>query len=376
MKQTTNGETNTMAFNVKNFGKTSRLAPQEETDDIVTCDNDCCCQPSGNKNIVATQSWVKKFLGKFGEWTRFFKTDALEVDGGVRASRIATDELQATDLYATSITLVDPNGVPRRFYLDENGDLQQQYEYKCLFACPKDCKVLNYIYRYPNIAQNFIGLSPYQTMLNFKPLESDVNAEYNGETCPRVCVADGKEASIGKTLLFQCGTGKKITEFKIVDANGTTTKEFNFEVDNVNKVAINLPRFKKYSMSGFDMGEYAYVSLPKCACGGEYGMPDPFMPQYEPPFSPIGNLPPFPGTQASPLTTNIFDDNGIGSGSDIFDDIDSTEEDQPIVPQPEEVKYVPEQCDYSTATYQNFYITRDMVQKNVEQFMMVEIANA
>ena len=141
MKQTSNGETNTMAFNVKNFGKKPRLA--NETDDIVTCDGGCgCgCQPAGNKNIVATQSWVKKFLGKFGEWTRFFKTDALEVDGGIRACRIATDELQTTDLYATSITLVDPNGVPRRFYLDENGDLQQQYEYKCLFAYPHGVQV-------------------------------------------------------------------------------------------------------------------------------------------------------------------------------------------------------------------------------------------
>lgn len=163
-------------------------------------------------NVVATQSWVFWVLKKFWDWTRFFATKTLHVAGGLNAGRVKTGELQAGDIYAKRIMLLDPEGNPAVLHINGEGKFQVDYEYKDAFFYPgvddTAVKIQSFVYRFGTepevIARNFVGLTPFEIMLNFVPFESNCYREMNGKVCYKLCEADGVEERIDKTLLVTC----------------------------------------------------------------------------------------------------------------------------------------------------------------------------
>lgn len=169
-----------MAFNVK---KNKRLPAQDDgvTEVETGEDTGIIVQPESNpfgmeenkSNVVATQSWVWQVIKKVWGWTKFFATESAQVAGGLTAGRIKTNELQTGDIYAQKIVLLDPDGKPAVLHINGSGELKIDYDYQDVFIYPGDLDIRNYVYRYgtkpENMATNFVGLTPYETLLNFIP---------------------------------------------------------------------------------------------------------------------------------------------------------------------------------------------------------------
>ena len=177
-------------------------------------------------NVVATQSWVYRVLKRFWDWTKFFATESMQVAGGINAGRVRTCELQTEEAYATRLTLLDPNGRPAQIYINELGELKIDYDFRNVFVYPGSdgIDISRFVYRYgmdaDKIASNFLGLTPYETQLNFVKFESNCHKEFNGKSCHNLCTADGIEEQIDKTLLFTCPMTKKIVKVYVVDVDG------------------------------------------------------------------------------------------------------------------------------------------------------------
>lgn len=401
-----------MAFNIR---KTKRLPGSSMTDDvdsINTVDSTTQVDSSGSedpdspdapsqdedggqggsaagKNIVATHGWVYSTLKKFWNWTKFFATESMQVAGGVHAGRVSTCELQTNDIYATRLYLIDKNGKPMLIYLDEAGDLKCDYDFQNVFVYPGDgnIDVKTFVYRYgkdpysippdDKVAPNFVGLTPYEILMNFVPHVSNGSTDIDGKTCYRLCAADGADELVGKTLLVTCPTTKKIVDVRSFDRDGGLTKIYEVPVDREYKrMTINMPTFVDSEQTSH------HVLLPGDfpAIGGEAFRP--FFPPFLRPPKPTGFIPPAPpfmppGAYPAFPNNDIFDDDaGPIPDDDFFQDITKPQTD--VVPnKPVDVKsnYTVTYEDYELETYFNLALKRDRFEKNKEQFLMVTTAD-
>ena len=239
-----------------------------------------------NTNVVATQSWVYRKLGFLWNWTKFFATESMRVAGPLHAQRIKTSEMQADEAYVQRFVLLDKDGRPGVVYIGDDGELHLDYDFKNVYIYqPEGIEVKKYVYSKPETVDNFVGLTPYETFLNFIPFESNETVEFEGVKCNKICPADGKDSLVEHTLLVRCSQVKKIVGFKVLDKNGETIQDFNFpDVDKpIHQITINMPCFK-YEEDGENV---AYVGL--TAAGKVQGHCSlvPFMPPFlKPPHCP------------------------------------------------------------------------------------------
>ena len=285
-----------MAFNLK------KRNARDEADGIQNVDEGNLSTYLGGEpsNVVATQSWVFNALKRFWKWTKFFATESLQVAGGINSERVNTGELQTNNIYATRLNLVDPHGRAMTIRVNEAGELVKEYDFQNVFVYPGAgdgaVKMKNYVYRYDKkrrMADNFIGLTPYETLLNFIPFHSQVTATVNDVVCPLICPADGQEKLVDWTLLFQCPSSHKITKLEIWDKDLMLKREIPVEGTDVRNLTINMPAFKKIG----EDEEVLHVALP--IRGGD-GQTKPFIP----PFL----LPPKPPCMPHPPCPDIFND--------------------------------------------------------------------
>lgn len=388
-----------MAFDIK---KTKRQpASTENEDGINCCEGGCTCsesdallpQPQGN--VVATQNWVYNALKKFWNWTKYFATESAQVAGGLKAGRIQTGQIQGHDIYATRLFLLDPNGKPREFHVDELGNLQSVYDFKNVFIYPQDgIQVRRFVPRYQDVASNFIGLTPYEILLNFVAYESVAVKKWMDRICPKFCEADGEEKPVqASPMLFTCPKTKKIVALISQDSDGNEIARKDLpEGSNFRLVTLNMPRFK-YQVVDSSTGEIeekeVQVPLPNGIVCPDCEMLKPFMPPFlkpayppYPPFLPPGKPVIPPGVPIS-LDNDIFsDEDPLLPLDDLFDDIDqeqTSSSDSQLdpnaafeVPDEYEVTY----DDYDGITYYNFAMDRAFFPQNQEQFFKVETEDA
>ena len=97
----------------------------------------------------------------------------------------------------------------------KDGKLQIDYDFNSVYVWPGDgdgkLDVRGFVYRNSDIARNFVGLTPYETYLNFIPFTSPEQKEFRMMMCPYISAADGEDELLGKTatniaptLLFVC----------------------------------------------------------------------------------------------------------------------------------------------------------------------------
>ena len=137
-----------------------------------------------------------RVLRGFWDWTRFFATKQLRVAGSLDAGRLSCPEIRANDIYATKFTLLDEEGRPAEIFI-QDGELKVNYDFHDVFVYPVDgINMLKYVYRYPDMIDNFTGLTPYETYINFIPYESNETCRLDDKDCPRLCSANGKEIPV------------------------------------------------------------------------------------------------------------------------------------------------------------------------------------
>ena len=365
-----------MAFNIK---KNKRLpaGDTDTSDGILDVDTTEIGQ-TGNSNVVATHSWVSKVLRKFWNWTKFFATESLQVAGGIHAGRVKTTELQTNDAYATRLTLIDPNGRPCAIYINELGELKVDYDFHDVFVYPgnNDIQIKNFVYRYgtddEHIAANFVGLTPVELMLNFVDFGSNAYKELNGKTCFKLCAADGNEEFVDKTLLFSCPSTKKISAVKILDSDGITKDEIPLAIPSgktYRRMTINMPSFRNGS-DGVTQHVPLVGDFPSVGSGAFQPFVPPFLLPPKPPWFVPPTCPatvPQSAMQAA-LNNDIFDDQEVPIGNDIFSDI-TEEPDKPLTLD-DNVEVVRET--YYEDTYFNLALKKSDFEKNQEQYLMVE----
>lgn len=355
----------------------------DETDDYVA--PGFPIPPScGKSNVVATQSWVYRTLKGFWNWTKFFATQSMRVAGGLYARRVKTVELQGDEVYAKRLVLLDPKGKPTVVYIDDNGKLNMEYKYEDVFLYGADeVELKGYVYRPTHdIISNFLGYTPIETSLNFISFPVDDVKVLNGKTCPRIGEADGVEELINGTFLFKCPLTKKIVGLKVLDSDGNEIGDLGFEPPegkNVRQLTVNMPCFKPPEGQ---TGETSYVVLPGDIMDG-YGQFKPFVPPFlKPPYPPPPHLfPPTPPVVPSTvkpivppnLPADIFEDQDIEDGDDLFSDLDEPETpNQPLYIEPGyQVAYE----NYHTNTYSNIIVKRSDLETNKEQYLMAEVEN-
>lgn len=382
-----------MAFNVKST-KSKRMADPSVTvdsDSISDVDptttqavdgipNEVVFDNAGTgSNVVATQPWVCKVLKGFWNWTKFFATQSMQVAGPLHADRVSTNELKTNDAYATKLTLIDPNGRPGVVYINEQGELKIDYDYQNVYVYPGngDLEIKKFVYRTDDIAANFLGLTPYETFLNFVPFESMTQTELNGRICQKLCQADGSEELVDHTLLITCNQLKRISSVKIVDSDGDLLTSIMLPTGNtIRMLTINMPSFKRNGSSG----ESAKVQLAAGANGTQPLSFMPFVPPFlKPPICPIHNSP-FVPPVFTPPSDDLFDDDGKETYDDLFNDDDlfapapqqAQGQSEEIPQQDYEVVYE----NYGTDTYCNVVLRRNSFQKNVQQYLVIETENA
>ena len=114
-----------------------------------------------------------------------------------------------------------------------------------MYSGNEDIQIKQFVYRSADIARNFVGLTPYEILLNFVPFESAEYKILNDKVCYKVCPADGENEYIKHTLLLQCGKFKRITGIKVVDKTGELCQRINLPRGKVlTKVTINMPLFQ------------------------------------------------------------------------------------------------------------------------------------
>lgn len=254
-----------------------------------------------------------------------------------------------------------------------------EYDFKEVFFYPGagDAKIWRFVYRYKDVARNFIGLTPLETVLNFVPFESNCHKELNDKVCYRVCTADGEDEVVDKTLLVTCPQTKRIVGLEVLDSDG---EHLNYIVDPqemgqndvFRKMTINMPSFKAPEAEQYD-----HIVLPGdfpsiCSNVGK-----PFVPPYLLPMLPPMMVPPVkpivpPDHLPPALENDIFDDNQSIAISDYFDHLGEEEQvppEQETQPQPVAANYDVSYDNYSCDTYFNVKLSRDMFEKNKEQYL-------
>ena len=127
-------------------------------------------------------------------------------------------------------------------------------------------------------------------------------------------------------------------------------------------------------------GETSYVVLPGDIMDG-YGQFKPFVPPFlKPPYPPPPHLfPPTPPVVPSTvkpivppnLPADIFEDQDIEDGDDLFSDLDDPE--TPNDPLRIEPGYQVAYENYHRTTYSNFIVKRSDLETNKEQYLMAEV---
>ena len=123
-----------------------------------------------------------------------------------------------------------------------------EYDYNDIYMHPGDnfVDVRKFVYRYgkseENMALNFAGLTPYETLLNFIPFDSAKAIEFQGKLCYSIGPADGKDEIFDKTLLITCSPAKVITRIDVYDREGEIKDSIALE-DSTKMLTINMPSF-------------------------------------------------------------------------------------------------------------------------------------
>ena len=333
----------------------------------------------GKSNVVATQSWVFRLVRTLWNWTKFFATKALRVAGPIHAQRVKTVELEADNAFASRFTLLDSDGRPALLYI-KNGKLQVDYDYRNAFIYPcglpgnSNIEVRKFIYRFPDVASNFFGLTPYETLLNFVPYESQEYREYNEKKCYKLCPASGDDKVVDQTLLVTCNQLKKIVGVKILDENGNMHKiKLLPDTGTYRKLTINMPCFKSTTNE-----ETAYVTLPKNAIlsgpTNSAQQTQHFLPPFlNPPGCPF--MPP-PGNPMNmqQLQNDLFSD--VDYETNPFDDLGEQDEQQEVQEETIQPGYEVRYQDYSTNTYCNLTLKENDFEPNKEQFLVIMTQDA
>ena len=296
-----------MAFNVK---KNKRL-PAEDSGQEDSTTATTTQSPFG-QNVVATHGWVFGKLKKLWNWTKFFATESAQVAGGLNAGRITTNEVQTNDVYAKTLYLLDKNGRPMTIYVDDNGDIQKVYDFSNVFLFPSEgVDVRAFFYRHRSdpdpcaippdrlVAMNFIGLTPYELLMNFVPYVSQGTTSCEDKTCFKLCVADGDKELLRKTFLVTCQPTKRISRVYVFDRDGNVTDICSApEGKNYRRMTVNMPSFKSHDAGS----ETVRIRLPgrfPASSGAFVPFIPPFLkppkpPGFIPPVTPFGPNPPFP----------------------------------------------------------------------------------
>jgi len=345
-----------MAFDIKN---NKRLG----TDDITEVGSDGnettlqMINQFSNSNVIATQSWVSMMLCRFWTWTKVFCTDIIHVASEVVTANVRTRELHADEIRAKNIILTNENGGMVTLSVGEDGKIDIKHTLCDVFLYRGSSMVREFLYRSKDIVANFVGLTPYQTLLGFVPFVGGKTSEFNGQKCSLLCQADGTDELVDKTLLFNFPQGKVAKSIKVYDANGDEIKSVELPQDAaIKQLTINMPCFKDV-----ESGEIKHVVLPSAdsiwvghgSCEFPNPPPDVGCQGFVPPYA-IGSLPP---------PQNM--------GEDIFDDRvdDPSSEVEPLR------QYEVLNQDYATSTYYNvclnkgFFTNRDRTQYLMVEFM-------
>ena len=349
--------------------KTKKRQPAPDTgeqgEDIGTPES--TSQTPTSKNVVATQFWVVNVLKRFWNWTRFFATENMRVAGPIHAERVKTHELETDDLYTHRLTILDDDGIPAVISI-KNGVLDVDYDFRDVFLYTGDITPLKYFWRIPDsVISNFIGLTPYETYVNFVPYGSEEVAELDGKEWPRLCPANGKEElCCASPILVKCPRTQKITGLEILNEDGDLIRPVEItpvQGDITRLLTINMPCFKKDD-------ETAYVCLPSSATIDDFNNNGVLPPFLRPIDCECGCHHPFRPPIPQTLSPDIFEDNPINDPDGLFGDdepgngwmdFDETTKDE------YEVAYEP----YATNTYSNVILKNANFDLNKKQFLRV-----
>lgn len=317
---------------------------------------------SSQNNVVATQAWVWKVLKMFWNWRRFFATLGLRVAGGIHANRVKSCEIQGNDIYTQRLYLLDPEGRPGLLYIDGDGQLQIDYEFRDVYLHPGDDNIVIGRYQYTGkerLIEEFTGRTPAEILASFIPFASDQTRKLDGKVCFKLCPADNKEELVQHTLLFSSNALRNIIGFQILDENGNQIGEtITLPEGTWKRVTINMPSFK-YTEDGEEKTGRVQIAGKDIDWDSST---DPFNPPFFAPpppiLCPLAPVP-HPHPPIPKLDTSIFDDEPVDD--DIFDE-DTT-------PTVDDVEVVYE--DYAQSNYCNIILYRNQFQANKVQFLKV-----
>ena len=206
-----------MAFNTQ---KIKRLASEDE---ITELDSDIeettlnLVEQARKSNVIATQSWVSKILRGFCCWTRFFHTDVLHAASEVATSNVRSRTANVETIYANSIVLTNDKGGLVKIKVGDDGKIEVEETLCSIFLYPNQCLVREYLEWSGNPVVDFGGLSSYQTLSNFLPFIGDEQSEFNDNKCYKLCVADGKDELVNRSLLINVPFGKVAKRIVVVN---------------------------------------------------------------------------------------------------------------------------------------------------------------
>lgn len=212
-----------MAFNIKQ----SKRMSQADIQEIDDCNNELTLdlvQRAESSNVLATQSWVSKILKQFCCWTNIFHTNAVHATTEVATGKVQAKQAYLDEIHANSIILTNSDGGMVKIGVGQDGRLSVQETLSDVYVYPDDCLVREYLYRFADVPKNFTELTPCQTLLNFVPLVGWKRTEFNDQICQILCVADGQDEFVGRTLLFNIPADKVVKGIEILDSDGNTLK--------------------------------------------------------------------------------------------------------------------------------------------------------
>lgn len=339
---------------------------------------DCCCPSTeeGTPNVVATQSWVRNALRGIMAWATSFRTGSLQVEGQTQSQTIITNAVRTSEIQTESLVLVDRDGKAMKLYVGDDGKVAVEYAFENVYLYPStgiDVRCLYYTNE-RTIVDEFNGLTPEQVFMKFVEYTDVKTTTYDEVECPRLCLADGEDKLVDRTLMFTCGQNKLMTGLQICDQDMNLLATIPVpEGKAVRRLTVNLPYF-------VDENEVnTFVELPKvssCPCGGDTIV-----------------LPHFPGRRPNPslkLSADIFDDevrltNGgldVGTPAVTIEDCACGKPEQPhlATQTTDEVLETDEigvrQGAYVTDAYSNLVLKRSDFKANKMQFLLVQTRDA
>lgn len=296
---------------------------------------------SCKSNVLATQSWVSKILRRFCAWGQVFHTGVVHA-----AARICTDVLESSEVRSSkvigdTIVLQNDQGMMVRLTVGPTGKLVVTEGICDVYVYPGDSTMVReFLYRKAEMVNEFAGLTPQQTLLNFVPFVSDKVVDKNGKKCFWLCTADGVNKTIDKTLLFNFPPAKVAESVVLLDSNLEVVKTFPLPPDaNIRQLTVNMPSFRDKTTQRIKR-----VALPA---------PTPLWSGTSDVFPPL-----LPQPQCSGFVPCV-DPNAVPSDfADLGDDIFTDEKDVDITHLDPEVEYEVFYDEYAAHTYYNIVLRR------------------